>query len=318
LSFTLPAAFASKDKWADHLRSAGLHVLVAPNNADLSRVEFAICWQPEPGILQRCPNLRAIQSMGAGVDSLLQDTTLPRHVPLLRVVDPLMAQRMATWVLWGVINIQRKCDNYWIAQSEGRWDKSVENFRNVDNAELKVGVMGLGVMGGAVADTLATLGYSVSAWTRRERSNSDHRSIVYYHGEHGLPGFLSTLDIVICLLPLTPETKGILNTQLFKTLPRGAAVINAARGGHCVEPDLLEALDDGHLSSAILDVFATEPLPPTSRLWKHPKVRVFPHVSSMTNIETAIEQMLQNREHVLSGAMDRVNTDLVVDWEAGY
>lgn len=316
----ISAAFASKDKWADHLRSAGLRVLVAApqDNVDLSRVEFAICWQPEPGILQRCPNLKAIQSMGAGVDSLLQDTTLPRHVPLLRVVDPLMAQRMATWVLWGVINIQRKCDAYWHAQLEGRWDKSVENYRNIDNAELKVGVMGLGVMGGAVADTLASLGYTVSSWTRRARSVGDGCKIFNYHGDAGLSEFLSNLDIVVCLLPLTPETKGILNAQLFRTLPRGAAVINAARGGHCVEGDLLNALDDGHLSCAVLDVFASEPLPQTSPLWKHPKVRVFPHVSSMTNIETAIEQMLHNRECVLSGALERLNRDLIVDWDSGY
>ena len=225
------AAFASRDAWAQYLRDAGLRLQVWPDQlGDLSRVEFAICWNPQPGLLQQasgaadrwrsggwglpslrctmraprshpppttpssifvraqCPHLRAIQSMGAGVDSMLGDDSLPRHVPLLRVIDPLMSQRMATWVLWGVINCQvcvprraaapvqpppalpaahqppppslpftplpdpsqppptwqRKCDAYWEAQREARWAKEVENFRNVDNEELHVGVMGLG------------------------------------------------------------------------------------------------------------------------------------------------------------------------------
>lgn len=251
--------------------------------------------------------------MGAGVDSMIADQSLPRNVTLLRVIDPLMAERMATWVLWGVINVQRRCDAYLQAQRDHLWDKGIENYKNIDNAELRVGVMGLGVMGGAAADVLRTLGYPVAAWTRRPRTRD---GIKCFSGDEQLSEFAAQCDVLVCLLPLTDQTRGVLNKSLFEALPRGAAVINAARGGHLVEADLLQALDSGHLSSAILDVFAKEPLPGDSALWGHPSVRVFPHVSSMTNIETAVEQMLSNRDCVLEGRPPP--KELVVDWEAGY
>lgn len=251
--------------------------------------------------------------MGAGVDSLLREATLPRSVPLLRVIDPLMAQRMATWVLWGVINVQRRCDEYWHAQLKKNWDKGIENFRNVDNSELRVGVMGMGVMGSAVTDLLVQLGYCVSAWTRRPKQR---KGVTCFSGTEQLNEFASQQDIVVCLLPLTAATEGILDDKLFSAMPKGAAVINAARGAHCVESDLLTSLDSGQLSHAVLDVFSPEPLPQESRLWSHPQVRIFPHVSSMTNIETAVEQMLANRDAVLENGP--LPPELVVDWEAGY
>lgn len=251
--------------------------------------------------------------MGAGVDSLLNDPTLPRHLPLLRVIDPLMAERMATWVLWGVINIQRKCDAYFEAQRHLQWDKGIENFRNIDNAECHVGVMGAGVMGGAVIDILKKLGYNVSSWTRRTRQL---QGVTCFAGREQLKEFAKRVDILVCLLPLTTDTTGILNKELFDAMQPGSAVINAARGGHVVEKDLLDALDSGKLTNAILDVFDPEPLPSRSRLWKHPKVRVFPHVSSMTNIESAVDQMLENRERILEGKA--VVPEMVVNWEAGY
>jgi glyoxylate/hydroxypyruvate reductase A len=291
--------------------------------------------------------------MGAGVDSMVADPSLPRHVPLLRVIDPLMAERMATWVLWGVINAQRRCDAYWAAQRAARWDKGIENFRNVDNAELRVGVMGLGesaravqgganlcgwvgavrlaaclppdtgagaarpaagVMGGATADVLARLGYDVSAWTRRPRERPGVRG---FHGAAQLREFAAQADVLVCLLPLTPETRGILSAELFAWLPPGATVINAARGGHLRDArELVAALDSGHLAGAVLDVFDQEPLPSDSPLWSHPSVRVFPHVSSMTNVETAVAQMLESRAAVLGGRSPP--RELVVDWEAGY
>eukprot|EP00887_Chlorella_sp_A99_P007295 scaffold2.g7295.t1 len=336
--------WGSTPNWVRCLREAGMRVQIAPDElGDLSKVEFAICWNPPPGLLQQCPNLKAIQSMGAGVDSLL-GLDLPTHVPLLRVIDPaparaprpeplpllaetrppthihthtqpLMTERMATWVLWAVINAQRRCDEYAAAQAAGRWDKSIENYRNVDNAELRVGVMGLGVMGGAVADTLLRLGYAVSAWTRMPRA-APPPGVACHAGRAALRDFAAGVDVLVCLLPLTPETQGILNAELFGWLPRGAAVINAARGKHLVEADLLAALDSGHLRSATLDVFDPEPLPPASRLWAHPRVRIFPHVSAMTNIETAVAQMLENRAAVLSRRP--VPQQLVADWEAGY
>lgn len=264
--------------------------------------------------------------MGAGVDSLFQDPALPRHVPILRVIDPLMSERMATWCLWSVINIQRKGDEYFYAQQQSRWDKGIENYRNTDNSELRVGIMGLGVMGGAVAETLLKLKYPVYAWTRtnakrfEERTHTLHESKTiteHYYGNGQLLEFASRCDIIICLLPLTPSTQGILDRKLFDAMPAGSSIINAARGKHLVESDLIDALDSGQLSNAILDVFREEPLPKESVLWKHNKVRIFPHVSSMTNIETSVEQMMESRRMILQeGTLPR--KELVVDWQAGY
>ena len=187
----------------------------------------------------------------------------------------------------------------------------------MDNGELHIGIMGLGVMGAKAAQMLDHLGYKVYGWTRRHRDTPRGTSIQCYFGKDMLEEFCSKLDILVCLLPLTPETSGILNSNLFSFLPRGAAVINAARGKHLIEPELIANLDSGHLSSAILDVFEQEPLPQNSGLWNHPKIRIFPHVSSMTNIATAVEQIVLNRDSIL-GDGRAISPEVIVDVEAGY
>ncbi len=144
--------------------------------------------------------------------------------------------------------LQRKCDSYWQAQQAQRWAKDIENFRNIDNGELRVGVMGLGVMGGAVVDVLCQLGYPVAAWTRTARERA---GVTCFHGREGLAAFAAVSDVLVCLLPLTGETRGILNAELFASMPRGASVINAARGGHLVEGDLLAALETGQVGSGV-------------------------------------------------------------------
>lgn len=175
----------------------------------------------------------------------------------------------------------------------------------------------MGVMGGATAKALSMLGYKVSAWTRRPRDSADGVNVECFSGKEQFRTFCSQSDILVCLLPLTAETTGILNRDVFSLLPRGSAVINAARGKHLVVDDLIESLDSGHLRAAILDVFEKEPLSANSPLWSHPKVRIFPHVSSMTNIESGVEQILQNRNAVL-GIKGSVPSELVVDVHAGY
>ncbi|RMZ54662.1 hypothetical protein APUTEX25_003040 [Auxenochlorella protothecoides] len=222
--------------------------------------------------------------MGAGITHrMLRDEVCPTHVPMVRVVDPLMAQRMATFCMWAVINVQRKCDAYLEAQKDCRWDKSVENFTIRDNSSVRVGILGLGNLGAATATLLLAAGYPVSAWTR------------------SLFELAREAQILICLLPLTDETAGLLDARLFATLPPGAAIINVARGGHVVDVDLIQALDSGHLSAAILDVFHEEPLPKTSPLWTHPRVRVFPHVSSVTQRQEAVRQMKENFDSMDAG-----------------
>jgi len=220
-----------------------------------------------------------------------------------------------------VMNFQRKCDDYFRAQIECRWDKSVENYKNIDNHEVRVGVMGLGLMGARVARTLAGLGYEVYGWKRtpvsdgrgnggedRERGSGggcgedlEALGVRVYHGSDELLTFAGKSQVVINLLPLTEETRGILDARLFSAMPRGGAVMNLARGAHLVANDLLDALASGQLEHAVLDVFMKEPLPETCPFWKHPKVRVFPHMSSVTDIPNGVEQILRNRELVLRG-----------------
>lgn len=296
------SSFGSQHLWKARLEEQGL-VVREPGDSkgDMSRVEIAILFNQTPGVLEQCPNLKAIQSLGAGVDFIMEDDTVPKNVPLMRIVDPLMAERMATFCVWAVTNIQRKCDAYYQAQMESRWDKSVENYKNVDNHEISVGVMGLGVMGGKVAETLSMLGYPVRGWTRTEKTLVGS-GIDLYHGRDQFKEFAKQSQIVINLLPLTPQTRGILSRDLFNSMPRGGSVLNLARGAHLVANDLLEALESGQLESAVLDVFVKEPLPPTCPFWKHPKVRVFPHMSSVTDMDNGVEQILRNRRLVLNNA----------------
>ncbi len=292
----------------------------------MSKVELGIVFNHPPGVLDDVPNLKAVQSLGAGVDFIMQDeNVLRRGVPLLRIVDPLMAERMATFSVWAVMNFQRKCDDYFRAQMQCRWDKSVENYKNIDNHEMRVGVMGLGMMGAKVARTLAGLGYEVCGWKRtpvsdgrgngRGNGREGHEQgeggeygkdlealgVRVYHGSDELLTFAGKSQVVINLLPLTEETRGILDARLFNGMPRGGAVMNLARGAHLVADDLLDALASGQLEHAVLDVFVKEPLPETCPFWKHPKVRVFPHMSSVTDIPNGVAQILRNRELVLRG-----------------
>ena len=299
----LASSFGSQHIWKQRLEDRGLTVRLP--GEDTSKVELGIVFNHPPGVLDDVENLKAVQSLGAGVDFMMQDESiLRRNVPLLRIVDPLMADRMATFCVWATMNFQRKCDEYFRAQLECRWDKSVENYKNIDNHEMRVGVMGLGLMGAKVAKTLAGLGYEVYGWKRTDKQDwydLEAAGVRIYRGEDEFLTFASKSLVVINLLPLTEETRGILNARLFNSMPKGGAVMNLARGAHLVANDLLDALASGQLEHAVLDVFVKEPLPETCPFWKHPKVRVFPHMSSVTDIPNGIEQILRNRELVLKG-----------------
>lgn len=302
-----------KDRYRQLMEARGMKVVYPEDVQDWECVGFAVAWLPPVGLLAKCPNLKAAMSLGAGVDHILQPGQVPDSVPILRVVDERMAERMATWVIWGVISWQRRFENYARAQRERRWDLDIERRANLDSADVRVGVLGFGTMGRATAEALAGLGYQVSAWTRRPRT---HERIRCYHGRQSLREFVSQADVLICLLPLTPDTTGIINAQLLSWLPKGSAVINGGRGGHLVEPDLLAALDDGQVAFALLDVFAVEPLPADSPLWTHPRVRLTPHVASFTTIENAADQIAANYSSLMTGKGPLPQN--VVDRAAGY
>ena len=242
--------------------------------ADSQSMRYAAVWKPQPGLLARYRKLEVIFNLGAGVDALLQDATIP-NVPIVRVVNADLTRRMTEYVVMHVLLHHRQHARFVAAQAARRWDAPDQWAADA----VRVGFLGLGELGQDAAKVLALIGFQVAGWSRTQKSLN---GIETFHGSEGLGPFLARTDILVALVPLTPDTRGILNRRLFAGLARdgvlgGPVIINAGRGGLQVEADILAALDDGTLRAATLDVFETEPLPATSPLWKHPKVTITPH-----------------------------------------
>lgn len=246
-----------------------------------AEVSYMLVWRPDAAAFDGFENLKAVLSYGAGVDALLMHPALPGNVPLVRFVDPDLTGRMRDYVVAEVLAHHRLDSFFRATQRQKRWRERVPPRAE----ELNVGVMGLGVLGRAVLGALQPFGYECLGWSRSATIVPGVRG---FSGEDGLDAFLSETDILVCLLPLTPETHGILNRSAFSKLrhgwlPGGPVVINAARGGHQVEADLVAALSDGTLGAASLDVFETEPLPETSPLWDLPNCRITPHIAAVSD-----------------------------------
>ena len=251
----------------------------AQARAQAAQVEAAVVANPPPGALQGLPALRLIQSLWAGVDRVLADATLPQDVPLARMVDPAMNVAMAETALWAVLSLHRGFFAYQQQQRQGVWRQLPQ--RRAD--ELRVGVLGFGQMGRTVARAVAAQGYAVRAWRLHEAPVSPEEGVTVLAGEDGLRALCADAQVVINLLPLTERTRRLLDARFFALLPAGASVVNLARGAHLVDEDLLAALDAGHLAHAVLDVFATEPLPAGHRFWTHPAVTILPHAAALTD-----------------------------------
>jgi glyoxylate/hydroxypyruvate reductase A len=260
---------------------AGRWLDIAQARADPAAVQAAVVANPPPGSLQGWPNLALIQSLWAGVDRLMLDPTLPPGVPLARMVDPAMSAAMAETALWAVLSLQRDFFDYARQQREHLWRPHPQ--RRAD--EVRVLVLGQGEMGRAVVARLRAQGCAVTGWRR----GIDLAPL--------LPGH----DIVINLLPLTPATRGLLDAAFFAALPRGAALVNLARGAHVVDADLLAALDRGDLRHAVLDVFAAEPLAADHAYWSHPRVTVLPHVAAATDPRSAAAVVAANLQALADG-----------------
>lgn len=270
-------------------------------------VRYALVWAPPPGVFARFPALRAVFNLGAGVDGLLAQDDLPAAVPVFRLEDAGMAPPMVEWVLYGVLRFHRDFDLYAQEQAAGRWTR-----RSVRPAgDITVALLGIGALGRAVARQLDGLGYRVRAWSRRPREMD---GITVRHGPEGLHAVVTGADILVCLLPLTGQTRGLLNRALLSRLAPGAAVLNPARGAHLVDDDLLELLDSGHLRGAVLDAFDPEPLPPGHRFWSHPRVRLTPHVAAPTLVEPACAQIASTIHRLERGDAPGPT----VDRDAGY
>lgn len=264
--------------WQPHLMDAGLNVFLHGRDTyRTEEIDYVLSFRPPPGLLKTFPKLKAIYSLGAGVDGFLADPDFPKQVPLVRFVDPQLSTEMAQYVVMHTLLQHRHQSVFDAAQQHSRWQQMVLPRKTSDT---RIGILGLGEIGTVAGERLRDLGFPVSGWSRSPKSV---RGIESYAGRGEFASFLGNSDFLICLLPLTPDTRGILNAKTFAMLPKGAYVINVARGGHLVEPDLIAALDSGHLAGATLDVFQTEPLPDTSPLWKHPKVIVTPHIAAISD-----------------------------------
>ena len=264
-----------------------LEVRVWPEVGDPADIDYALVWRPEPGLLASLPNLKLILSLGAGVDHILCDPLLPHDLPIVRLVDPYMTDAMSEYVVLQVLRLHRQDLDYRAQQEAAVWRELAQK----NAAERCVGILGAGALGQDAARKLKRLGFDVALWSRSERA---FEGLASYAGAAGLTALLGRSEILVCLLPLTPETEGILNTSTFTLLPKGAALINAARGGHLVEEDLLGALASGRLSAAALDVFREEPLPADHPFWRHPRIIVTPHTAAATHPQTAAPIILDN------------------------
>jgi glyoxylate/hydroxypyruvate reductase len=251
-----------------------------PDIGDRNAIDCALVWHPEPGLLATLPNLRMIFGLGAGIDHLLRDPDLPRHLPIVRLVDPYMTDAMSEYVALSVLRLHRQDLDYLAQQRAAQWRERDQK----NAAERPVGILGFGTLGQDAGKKLRALGFDVAGWSRTEKPVP---GVATFAGADGLDRLLARSEIVVCLLPLTPATRGILDARAFARMPQGAAIVNAGRGGHVVEADLLAALDSGQLSGAVLDVFEDEPLPPTHPFWRHPRVIVTPHVAAETHPPTA-------------------------------
>lgn len=258
----------------------GLEIHVWPDHGDADEVEFAVIWGPYAREMKQFPNLKAMLSLGAGVDHILDQVDRPPNVPVVRLIDSGLRTGMIEYVLYNVLRYHRRMPDYAQQQNKALW---IERSQSVPS-ERRVGILGLGEIGLACAEALNRLGFDVIGWSR---SKKEILNVGCFYGDESLKPFLSQSHILICLLPLTPETQGILNKVTLAALPAGSYLINVGRGGHLMEGDLLDALNNGHIAGATLDVFREEPLGKDNPFWHHPNVTVTPHIAALTLPQTA-------------------------------
>ncbi|MBV9783441.1 MAG: glyoxylate/hydroxypyruvate reductase A [Acidisphaera sp.] len=275
---------------------------------DPARVRWVLVWEPEPGRIAGYPNLRAVFSTAAGVDHITRDPFLPPHLPIVRMGAEEMARSVGEYVTMAALMILRDAPRMLAAHEAGRWDAF---FPPRTARETRVGILGLGRIGQMAAGMLRGIGFPVQGWTRTRRTIQGVES---FAGIDELDAFLASSDILVGILPDTPQTRALLNRERLAKLPKGAGLVSAGRGTLVVLPDLLAALDAGHLSFAVLDVFETEPLPPDSPAWKHPRVLVTAHVAGFASRRARAESVARAVAQIEAGEQP----DNLYDRERGY
>jgi glyoxylate/hydroxypyruvate reductase A len=275
---------------------------VWPETGDPLAVKYLAAWQPPEKLMETFPNLELVFCVAAGIDNF-DLSGIPLSVPVVRMIEPGLAAGMTEFVLLSVLAAHRDWLQYIDQQRSQTWKEVPVRIAS----SRRVGILGMGKLGKPAAQALAGIGFQVAGWSR---SGHDVEGIESFAGEDELPAFLARCDILVCLLPLTDATRGILNRKLFDTLPKGASLVNVGRGAHLVEADLIAAIDDGQLAGAFLDVTQTEPLPSDDPLWKHPRIMITPHVASRSQAETSIDVLMENlqrfqRGEAMVGEIDR-------------
>ncbi len=279
-------------------------------STDLNDVTAAIVWKPPAEFFDKSPRLRTVYAFSAGVDSILRHPGLPDDAMIVRLLDAGMARQMAEYALYGVLHAQRQMGMQRMAQDRRQWVQ--DDVKAISAEETRIGILGAGALGLQVAERLALNDYTVCCWSRSARKTDARVSSV--HGQEALGGFLNACNVLVCLLPLTDATAGILDASLFDQLPQGAFLINPGRGAHLNEPDLLDALTSGQVSGALLDVFSTEPLPENHPFWNHPAIIITPHVAAQTLPGESVNQIVDSIKTVERGDVP----DGVVDRGRGY
>lgn len=276
--------------WIENFKKLdpNLKVQVFPDITHPQEVQAVTLWNHPKGILDDFPNLKLVCSMGAGVDHILADESIPEDLPITRIIDDKLTQSMTNYVVMGVLNFHRQIKRYQKDQQRKVWDMSDPEI------PVCVGILGVGELGGDIAEKLMQLRFEVVGFGNSPKENLNFE---YFFGDE-IHKFLSKINILVCMLPLTEKTEGILNLDFFKKCQKGTYLINVARGKHVIEEDLLKALDEGYISGALLDVFQKEPLPGEHPFWEREEITITPHIASVTNPAAAAPQIIENYHRI--------------------
>ncbi len=281
--------------------------LVPLLTSEAEQATVALVWKAPMEKLKKFKNLKGIISLGQGVDHILNNNLIPKNIHIIRIVDPYMAKSMSHWVILAILNYIRDTHGYYLQERK----KLYKPRKEIDFLNVKIGVYGIGEIGSVVAKDLNSLGFNVTGWSRKKK-NID--GVDCFQGLNGFHDLINTNDVHVCLLPLTESTKNIFNDNVFKKMKKGACFINAGRGEHVVEEDLINNCKSGQISQAILDVYRTEPLPKTHPFWLQNNITLWPHVAAETNPNTASQQ--------IAHAIDCINKNIIppniVDKVIGY
>lgn len=281
--------------------------LVDAAHPEAQEAEVIMAWDPPEGMIAGLKKLKGVISLAQGVDHILEGKTFPRHLRLARLIDPYMSEAMAEWVMLTTLEYHRDAKAYKEAEARKEWIRLAPKFAG----ETTIAVMGLGAIGAVVAQSLTHMKFNVIGWSKTAKTIPNVQS---YTGDGGFQSCLMNADIIVSILPLTKATENIYNAETFAMMKKNSAFINAGRGKQVVEDDLIQAIDNGHLCGATLDVMVTEPLPHEHPFWAHPKIDIWPHVSAQTNPSTAGEQVADAIRAIRSDK-DPINN---VDIARGY